>query len=315
MEPAYAVPVPPADRAAITAPASAVSWGAILAGAAAAGALSLILVFLGFGLGMSLISPWTRDGSSTLAALGIGSILWITLTQIAAASLGGYLAGRLRTRWTNTQVDEVYFRDTAHGFLSWAVATLLVAGFLGSVIGSVGKTTAEVGGEALKGAGNVAAVAALRSGPGGDDGTAYTIDRLLRAPAAPTSQSVTVDAATGQTTTQPAPTTQDNPGQRGEVARIFANAARSGSLPDDDIKYLAQLIAQRTGMGTAEAEAQVRNAQAQLQQAATQAKEAADKARKAAAWSSLWLFIALLGGAFFASWFATLGGRLRDDGR
>ena len=105
---------------------TSVSWGAILAGAVAAAALSFVLLILGFGLGLSIVSPWDGRGVSA-AAIGVTGILWITFTQIAASGLGGYLVGRLRTRWTDVQADEVYFRDTAHGLVTWSIATLLAA--------------------------------------------------------------------------------------------------------------------------------------------------------------------------------------------
>jgi len=107
----------------------AVSWGAVLAGAAGAAALSLVLLILGTGLGLSVVSPWAQDGVRA-ATFGAGTIAWITLTQVAASALGGYLAGRLRSRWVGTQHDEVYFRDTAHGFLAWALSSLAAAALL-----------------------------------------------------------------------------------------------------------------------------------------------------------------------------------------
>ena len=111
----------PLERLAAGLPGSAVSWGAILAGAAAAAALSLILLILGTGLGLSAMSPWAQAGA-TAATLGVSTIVWITLTQLLASGMGGYLAGRLRTKWVAVHTDEVFFRDTAHGFLAWAVA-------------------------------------------------------------------------------------------------------------------------------------------------------------------------------------------------
>src|SRR6185295_9644673 len=116
--------------------ASAVSWGAIFAGAAAAAALSLILLLLGTGLGLSSLSPWSNEGASG-KTLGIGTVLWVTFMQLAASVLGGYLAGRLRTKWVDLQVDEVVFRDTSHGFLAWAVATLFTAALLTSTVTSI----------------------------------------------------------------------------------------------------------------------------------------------------------------------------------
>jgi hypothetical protein len=115
---------------------SGVSWSAIFAGAAGVAALSLILLILGVGLGFSAISPWSNSGISA-STFGLSSILWLTLTQIAASGIGGYLAGRLRVKWVTVHTDEVYFRDTAHGFLAWAIASLATAVLLGSVIGNV----------------------------------------------------------------------------------------------------------------------------------------------------------------------------------
>lgn len=112
----------------------AVSWPAIFAGATASAALSLILLVLGIGLGFSLMSPWARPSPTAMTAT---TIIWICVTAFAASGLGGYIAGRLRNRWPDAQRDEVYFRDTAHGFLSWAVATLITAAALASVIGGM----------------------------------------------------------------------------------------------------------------------------------------------------------------------------------
>ena len=114
----------------------AISWSAILAGAAAAAALSLILLILGTGFGLSTVSPWLNAGIGA-KAFGITTILWVTITQLLASGMGGYIAGRLRGNWTGTQADEIYFRDTAHGFLAWSVATLTTAALLTTVIGSI----------------------------------------------------------------------------------------------------------------------------------------------------------------------------------
>src|SRR5207237_48061 len=113
------------------APSSAVSWAAVLGGAAAGAALSLILAALGAGAGLSSLSPWSSHGASA-RAVGAGAIVWVVITQLLASALSGYLAGRLRTKWVNVHTHEVYFRDTAHGFLSWAVAMVITAGFLAS---------------------------------------------------------------------------------------------------------------------------------------------------------------------------------------
>ncbi len=105
---------------------SGVSWGAVIAGAFVAAALSLALLALGTGIGMSSISPWANSGASAAKVSG-GAIVWFVAMQLIAFSIGGYLAGRLRTKWVNIHTHEVYFRDTAHGFLVWAVGTVITA--------------------------------------------------------------------------------------------------------------------------------------------------------------------------------------------
>lgn len=126
---------------------SAVSWPAVFAGAVAAAALSLVLLVLGIGLGLAVVSPWTA-GNTPAEAMSGSTIAWIFLTAIAASGVGGYMAGRLRTRWPGAQLDEVYFRDTAHGFLAWGVATLLTAAALTGVIGTILGTSEPAGAEA-----------------------------------------------------------------------------------------------------------------------------------------------------------------------
>src|SRR5450830_675671 len=300
------------DVEASGAASSGVSWGAILAGAFAAAALSFILVILGFGLGFSSVSPWSGSGLSA-QTIGYSTIGWITFTQIAASAIGGYIAGRLRVKWTNVHTDEVYFRDTAHGFLAWAVASLATAALLSSALGSVlssGAKVAGAAGAAVVATGTVggAAFAADGNASTGGDGSAYFIDTLLRpapaqtgAPAAPGT-----DAAPG---TAPLADGRDNapvtPPQRAEVTRIFANALRTGALPDADKSYVAQLLAKRSGISQADAEKRVNDTYASykknIDDATVKAREAADSARKAAAYGSLWIFVALLISAFIAS--------------
>src|SRR5665811_85319 len=166
------VRAPASDYPEVTpAHASAVSWGAIVAGAGAAAALSLILLMLGVGLGLSSVSPWVYYGASA-ATFGVSTILWVTLTQLLACAMGGYLAGRLRTKWIAVHTDEVYFRDTAHGFLAWAVASLATAALLTSVIGSIVSGGIQAGASV---AGPGMAKSDSNSGPMG-----YFVDSLFR---------------------------------------------------------------------------------------------------------------------------------------
>lgn len=287
---------------------SAVSWEAIAAGAAAAASLSLILLILGVGLGLSSVSPWTQDGVSA-ATFGLSTILWLTLTQILASAMGGYLAGRLRTKWPEVHTDEVYFRDTAHGFLAWAVASLATAALLTSAIGSILS-----GGIASSASSVVGSAAVSTRTPHGTDGgpMGYFIDSLFRrdaAMAAPTPGNV--GSVVGPDAIERA---WDK--DTAEVGRIFMNVNRSEPLPTEDIRYVGQIVAQRTGLSQQDAEKRVTNvyakAQAKVRDTEVAMRAAADKMRKASAYSALWLFVSLLVGAFVASLAATFGGRRRD---
>lgn len=141
---------------------SVVSWGAIGAGAAAGASLSLILMILGVGLGLSLVSPWANQGI-TATSFGVSTIIWLILTQVLSSGMGGYLAGRLRAHWADTQTDEVYFRDTAHGFLAWALATLGTAVLLASLIGSILNSGLQASASVVGGVANSAAASAENS--------------------------------------------------------------------------------------------------------------------------------------------------------
>src|SRR5580698_5184976 len=156
---------------------SAVSWAAIGAGAFVMAAVSLVLLALGSGLGFAAISPWPSAGISGMT-LAVTAAIWLILTQWLSASVGGYIAGRLRTRWLGTHTHEVFFRDTAHGFITWSVASVVVAATLSSgglsSLGSAKGALMEVAGQTARGA--------MSAATSGD--SQYAIDRLLR-PEAP----------------------------------------------------------------------------------------------------------------------------------
>ncbi len=293
--------------------ATGVSWAAILAGATGAAALSLILLILGVGLGLSSVSPFAGSGASA-TTFGVSTIVWLTFTQLAASGIGGYLAGRLRTRWVSTHTDEVYFRDTAHGFLAWAIATLVTAATLTSAIGAIVGTGANAAGAVAGGAATTAAAAApaaagAMKSDAPNPGNGYFVDSLFRkdasAPATAASAPVGNTGSTG-----------DSAPMGAEAGRIFANGLEAGALPPEDVHYLGAQVAQRTGLSQADAEKRVTDGFARMKakadQAKADAKEAADKARKASAYAAMWLFISLLIGAFVASFSATFGGRQRD---
>ena len=298
----------------IHAHASAASWGAIVAGAVAIAALSLILLMLGTGLGLSSVSPWAYSGVSA-TTFGVSTILWLTFTQLIASGMGGYLAGRLRTKWVAVHTDEVYFRDTAHGFLAWAVASLATAALLTSVIGSIVNGGIQAGG--LSTTTPAAVTTAAGSGTAKSNSESglmgYFVDSLFRK----NINAALVTSATAGNSIIPGltlePTTTES---ASEVTRIFMNTLGTGPLPAEDIRYVGQLVAQRTGLTQQEADKRVvdtyTRVQTKLRDAEATAKAAADKARKASAYAALWLFISLLIGAFVASFAATVGGHQRD---
>jgi hypothetical protein len=251
--------------------ASGVSWAAVIGGAFVATALSLILLSLGTGLGFSAVSPWSNNGASA-SAIGSGAIAWLILTQIVASALGGYLGGRLRTKWAGVHTDEVYFRDTAHGLLVWAVGMVITAGFLASAAASFAGAQRN-------------AVATNPTQDSALDSTAYFVDTLLRA-----------DVSAIQKADAP---------ERAEASRIFTHDLHQGALPNGDKTYLAQLVAARTGLNPPDAEKRVTDVFGDAQ-------DSIDRVRKAIAHLSLWLFVALLSGAFCASYAGTIGGKQRD---
>jgi hypothetical protein len=251
---------------------SGVCWAAVAAGAVASLALTLVLLAFGTGLGLSAVSPWSNSGASA-TTFKITTALYLVVIAMISSAVGGYLAGRLRSRWIGVHSDEVYFRDTAHGFLAWAFATVLGAILLAS------PATTIVGGVA-SGVSSGATAAASQSGP--VDGY---VDTLLR-PSNPTAAA-------------------DNSAGRNELSRIFAGSLRSGEFKAADRAYVVKVVAARAGLTEAEADKRVT-------EVVNDAKAAADAARKAAMQLAFWLTASLLIGAFSASLAATEGGGLRD---
>jgi hypothetical protein len=280
--------------------ASAVSWGAIIAGAVVASALSLALLMLGAGIGLVSVSPWSNNNVS-VTTFGILAAAWFIAVQLFASGVGGYLAGCLRTRWVSVHTDEVYFRDTAHGLIVWGVGAIVTAWLLTSGAASVVSGAAHAGGSALEAAGTAAggsaAQAAVQAASSEGSSTAYFTDMLFRADHPDTSG--------------------DPAAARAEVGRILVTDALSGEMPAADKAYVAQLVAARTGLSQADADKRVSEVVEQAKNAKDRAvdtaKAAADAARKTGVYVALWAFISLLIGAFSASFMATVGGRVRDD--
>jgi hypothetical protein len=251
---------------------SAVSWAAIAAGGVAAAGFSLFLLELGAGIGLSVVSPWSSAPPSATAITATVGVC-VILISVMASALGGFIAGRLRVRWAGVHTDEIFFRDTAHGLLAWAFATIVSASILASAAGSV-----------LGGAAN-----GITSNPGVVPDTSYYTDMLFRS-----------DRPVTPPNTPAAQSSND------EIGRIVTRSLSAGQLSSDDRAYVAQRIAARTGLSQQEAEQRV-------DQVLVQAKAAADTARKAAARTALWMSAALLCGALAAAFAAAEGGKLRDE--
>jgi hypothetical protein len=213
--------------------------------------------------------------------------VWLIIVQWLSSAAGGYLAGRLRTKWVGLHTDEVFFRDTAHGFMAWALATVLVVLFASSAVSSAVSTA----GRAISGTGSAMAGAA-QAAASQPDQAGYFLDVLFRK---------------DQPDTSTAP--QD---ARMEASRIVAKAVANGNLDAGDRTYLAKLIAARTGVSQQDAEKRIDDVMTQIKAAEEKAKQGADAARKASASASFFLFFSMLIGAFIAAAAGALGGRLRD---
>ena len=279
--------------------ATAVSWGPIIAGAFAASTLTFILMLLGSGLGLSMVSPWSGSGAS-ITTFAVSTAIWLVVVQWLSSGVGGYLAGRLRTKWVGIHTDEVYFRDTAHGFLAWALATLLVVGVLGSALSAALGTGVQAVSTVASGAamGASAGASANAGGVSADNATSYLVDSLFR-PADPSKL-----AAVGP---------DGNAAAAGQASRILIASAASGEISADDKTYLSQLVAARTGLSEADAKARVDALVAKVEDAKVKAKQAADTARKASATFALLGALSLVIGAFIASAAGALGGSYRDE--
>src|SRR3984893_13792923 len=254
---------------------SAVSWAAILAGAVVAAAISLLLMVIATCLDLASTQAASAPSVTAITAIALIVIQWIS------AAGGGYITGRLRTKWVGTHTHEVFFRDTAHGFITWAVATLIVASALASAaVSLVGATvhTAVVSTVASNAANSNAARGSVAP---------YDLDMLFRPTASRDAKSAPAEDARAQT------------------GRILARGLVTGDVPGADRAYIAQVVAAQAGISEAEARRRVDDTVAQ-------AKTEERKARKAAEMTSIFTALSMLLGAFIACVSAALGGRLRD---
>jgi hypothetical protein len=258
---------------------SEISWASVAAGAVVAAAVSLGLLALGAGLGLSSVSPWADSGVSA-STFKTGAGIYLVIVAVMSSAIGGYLAARLRSKWTDIHANEAFFRDTAHGLVAWAFATVLSAGLLGAA------ATHVVGG-AASGIAPAAAQGAASVNP-----SQVFVDRLFR------TDTVAPSTAAGAGSS--------NDASRGEILRLWTSSFRENNdLAPADRTYVARVVASRTGLSQAEAEKRVNDV-------IVEAKAAADRTRSAAAKLAFWMTAALFFGAFAASLAAIEGGQLRD---
>jgi hypothetical protein len=277
---------------------SAVSWGSIAAGAVTAAAISLALIALGVGLGLSSISPWSDSGVSA-TTFKITTGVYLVLVAVMSSAIGGYLSARLRTKWTGLHTSEVFFRDTAHGLIAWAFATVISTTALGAA------TTHLVGGAAA--GGGLGAQSATSSNP-----AQIYVDRLFRREASTPSSPAGAagpdsGAAAGSPSASAAAQQGPNAQIRAEVTRLLTVSFQSSDdgLSSADRTYVARLVATQTGLSQADAEKRVDDV-------IQQAKAAADQARRNAAQFAFWMTATLLFGAFAAALAGAEGGQHRD---
>jgi hypothetical protein len=280
---------------------SYLEWGPIFAGAIAAAALSFLLLTFGGAIGLSLTSPWPNTGAK-LWVVGLALAWWMVLVQIGSFAAGGYLAGRMRSRWIDSRSEEGAFRDSTHGFMVWALGVMMGAALLAVVGLTASKTAVESASTVAAGAasGNMSKPLTVATSP-----SDYATDLLFRPQ--PGQQ-----AATGETK---ATGSSNEDALRAETNRIFLSAIKNQALTERDRAYLTQLVVTRTGLSESEAQKRVDAATIEARDLELKAREQADKARKAAVITAFIAAMSLLVSLVVAAAAAAAGGRHRDEDR
>lgn len=283
-------------------------WGPIFAGALGAAAISFVLLAFGSALGLSAVSPYPYRGLSASTFM-IVAALFVAMVQVCSYAAGGYLAGRMRAPWLDGVLAERHFRDGAHGFAVWALSLVFTAGLLASGAGGV-----------LKAATDATATVAAGVGAGAAnhlslDPADYATDSLLR-PAPPSAENTAAANATavpaaGATAAPNAAMTA--PVDRAPITRVFTASLKNGALAAPDRIYLAQVVAQQTGVSQAEAEKRVDTAYVEAQKTEQKARDLANAARKKAALAGFLTAATFAVACAAACVAAGLGGRDRDE--
>jgi len=266
-----------------------ISWAAVIAGTIVATAVATMLTVLGSGLGLMAVSPFSMDNPSPMT-FTIMTAIWLIVTQWVSAFVGGYLAGRLRPSITGMDAREIGFRDTASGFVTWALTSLFLVSIIAiggfSLISHVSRAATELTSSAAQG---VLQPVAQEFDP--SQAITYFSDVLMR-PA------------------QPSMPTHDGTAKV-EAGRILAMSA-FGAISHDDRSYLVEIVTANTGLGRAEAERRVDDVLVRVNDAREKVKETAEAARKATSGFLLYTFFSMVIGAFIACVAGAIGGKQRD---
>ncbi len=277
-DPTIATPVSPGEDQRTIA-INRISWGAVLAGVAVALVVQILLTMLGVGAGVATLDPMSGDNPSA-STFSISAGIWYVVSGIAAAYIGGVIAGRLSGRPLVTTA-------ALHGVISWAATTLIVIYLMTTaaaslVGGAVNGLTTVLGGTAATAAAGAGAAAANVENP------LEALERQVR-------------EATGG----------DDPAALRDAAVSAMRAVATGDEAEaqDARERAAQALARAQNIPVEEARTRVSEYEAQyretVEEAEQQAREAADAAASVVSTASLVAFFALLLGAI-ASWF---GGR------
>jgi hypothetical protein len=206
---------------------SYVEWGAVLAGAVLAASVSFVLLTSGTAIGLSATSPWPGSGLSAKVIVSL-AVFWAMAQQIGSVMVGGYVAGRMRSRWHETG-HEAEFRDGLHGALVWGIAVLISALLAFATAGAAARAGIDV---ASKAVGSLTA---------SSDAMDTVLDTML-------SPASSAQAATPAPGTPIRPRTAGSDEIRAEMSRILASSVTTGSITPENRTHLAQLVAQRTGI-------------------------------------------------------------------
>lgn len=215
-----------------------VEWASVFAGAVVALAVAFVLLTFGAAVGLSAVSPWTSTRGSVVA-VSIGAAFWMILVHVWAFGLGGYLAGRMRHRYSGAKGSEVEFRDGTHGIAVWGAAVTT-----GAIVGAILAASVTRGGLELAGSSTHAS----------DPASIATDTLLRRTPVATDTRSDDV---------------------RGEIARLLVRSSGRSAVSAADRNYLAEVVATRTGLAPVDASKRVDDVVAQLKDATGRARKTA----------------------------------------